>query len=89
MLYSRKGIELLAIAHEFEVEKIVDESTSFQFLGSEQYLKDIPLHGDKRSWYEGNKMLFSPAQIQQFEQQAEVLNETGLGDSIAVTFRKR
>jgi SAM-dependent methyltransferase len=89
MLYSRKGIELLALAHQFEVQKIIDEGTAFQFIGSEQYRMDIPLNGDKRSWFEGNQALFSPLQIHQFEQQATELNKTGQSDSIAVTLRKK
>lgn len=89
MLYSRKGIELLAKAHQFDLQVMIDEGTSFQFIGSEQYKMDIPLHGDKRSWFEGNKTLFTAAQIRQFEEKASELNRTGNSDSIAVTFRKR
>lgn len=89
MLYSRKGIELLAKAHHFELEILIDEGTSFQFIGSEQYQMDIPLHGDKRSWFEGNTKLFTAAQIHQFEEQAKELNKKGYSDSIAITLRKR
>ncbi|QGW29725.1 methyltransferase domain-containing protein [Phnomibacter ginsenosidimutans] len=89
MLYSRKGIELLAKAHQFDLQVMIDEGTSFQFIGSEQYQMDIPLHGDKRSWFEGNTELFTPVQIRQFEEQANELNRTGNSDSIAVTLQKR
>jgi hypothetical protein len=74
--------------HRFEMEKIIDEGTAFQFIGSEQYRMDIPLYGDQRSWFEGNTALFTPAQIRQFEEQAIELNKVGNSDSIAVTFRK-
>lgn len=88
VLYSRKGIELLAGKHGFRLEKMIDEGTAFQFIGSEQYLLDIPLYGDQRSWFEGNASLFSSSQIRDFELRARQLNEAGDGDSIAVTFVK-
>lgn len=88
VLYSRKGIELLAGKHGFRLEKMIDEGTAFQFIGSEQYLQDIPLYGDQRSWFEGNASLFSSSQIRDLELRARQLNEAGDGDSIAVTFVK-
>ena len=88
VLYSRKGIELLAGKHGFRLEKMIDEGTAFQFIGSEQYLLDIPLYGDQRSWFEGNASLFNSSQIKDFELRARQLNESGEGDSIAVTFVK-
>ena len=89
MLYSRKGIELLGLSHGFRLDRILDEGTAFQFIGSEQYQMDIPLHGDERSWFEGNASLFSSAQIRAFELKATQLNEAGESDSIAVTFAKQ
>jgi ubiquinone/menaquinone biosynthesis C-methylase UbiE len=88
-LYSKEGLSTMAQRHQFSVRSIVSESTSFQFLGSEQYLKDIPLHGDKRSWFEGNQELFSPADVAAFEQEASKLNVANDGDSIAVVLVKK
>lgn len=88
-LYSKAGLEALAHQHDFVVETIVSESTTFQFLGSEQYLKGIPMYGDKRSWFEGNAQLFSPAELADFEQKAKQLNAENDGDSIFVLLKKK
>ena len=87
-VYSKEGLTAMAQRHHFLVQSIVSESTSFQFLGSEQYLRDIPLHGDKRSWFEGNQQLFSSEEITSFEQEANRLNAGNYGDQISVILVK-
>ncbi|HMP93227.1 MAG TPA: class I SAM-dependent methyltransferase, partial [Phnomibacter sp.] len=84
---SLKGLQALAAKHGFVVENIRYEGTSLQLIGSEQYRMDIPLYGDKRSWFEGNTQLFTPAQIKAFEKQAKKLNEQNQGDAIAVVLK--
>lgn len=88
VLYSIQGIQDLAAFHGFKMEKLLYEGSSFQFIGSEQYCLGIPMYGDSRSWFEGNKQLFADSQLQEFELRARQLNESGEGDSIAVTFVK-
>jgi 2-polyprenyl-3-methyl-5-hydroxy-6-metoxy-1,4-benzoquinol methylase len=83
-LHSHKSITLLAEQAGFQVKDIVQDSTGFQFAGSEQYLQDIPLFGDPASYLEGNTNTFSAAQWQEFEARAEQLNRDNRGDSIGV-----
>jgi 2-polyprenyl-3-methyl-5-hydroxy-6-metoxy-1,4-benzoquinol methylase len=45
-LPSIEGMHLLSARAGLTLEKVVDDSTEFQFWGSEQYIKDIPLHSE-------------------------------------------
>ncbi len=87
-LFSRKGISILAESCGFELMSIKDEGTAFQFIGSEQYKKGIPMYGDQRSYFEGNGNLFSSEQIANWNEQATDLNKKGDSDSIAVVLKK-
>jgi hypothetical protein len=63
--------------------RVVYDSSEFQFLGSEQYLLDIPL-SDPRSLNSGtSKSLFSPEQIKAFVAESEQLNKQEKGDQAA------
>jgi SAM-dependent methyltransferase len=83
-LHSHKSITLLAERSGFRVKEIIQESDAFQFTGSEQYLRDIPMHGDPASYFEGNTSLFSSGELMNFAARAEQLNQRNLGDSIGV-----
>jgi SAM-dependent methyltransferase len=87
-LHSHKSITLLAAQSGFRVKEIIQESNAFQFTGSEQYLRDIPMHGDPASYFEGNTTLFSTGQLNDFATQAKHLNQRNLGDSIGVILIK-
>jgi hypothetical protein len=41
------------------MENIIDEGTTFQFIGGEQYRMDNRLYGDQRSWFEGNTVVYA------------------------------
>jgi SAM-dependent methyltransferase len=85
-LHSHKSITLLAEQCGFNVVDIIQESTAFQFTGSEAYLRDIPLHGNASS--PANE-LFTAEQLIDFAEKAEQLNLQGKGDSIGVILKKR
>lgn len=79
-LHTIRSIKIMADRVGFKVADIVFDSTAFQFWGSEQYFRDIPLR-DARS-YEVNsrKSIFSKKQIKSFEQKAIELNKNHDGD---------
>lgn len=87
-LYTLDSMRILAEKSGFEISSISFESTSFQFLGSEQYLRNISLKGDLTSYFNGNKSLFSKGDIKRFEHLAKDLNKKRQGDSIAVVLHK-
>lgn len=87
-LHSIKSMELLAKGAGFAIESIMYDSTASQFLGSEQYIKDIPLR-DPKSYKNGLAgSIFTDSDIKKYEAQAEELNRTGDGDCACFFLRK-
>jgi ubiquinone/menaquinone biosynthesis C-methylase UbiE len=87
-LYTIESLKILAEKCGFTISSISFESTSFQFLGSEQYVKNISLKGDDNSYFNGNSSLFNIEEITKFEKLSKQLNKNKNGDSIAVVLNK-
>lgn len=88
-LHSVKSLEILAEEAGLELREISYDSTAFQFWGSIQYEKDIPLN-DKRSYAlnPGNS-IFSKNDIRNFSRKAQELNDKNNGDQAVCIFRKQ
>jgi len=83
-LHTISSMKLLSERVGFNRMDYVFDSRDFQFWGSEQYLKDIPLR-DPRSYAElYDESLFSKQQMKEFAEKAEELNKANDGD--AATF---
>lgn len=86
-LHTNKSMELITSKCNLKIEAIVNDSTEFQFIGSEQYKNGIALN-DWRSYYVAfykkfffnRKHMFSGNDIKKFKKQADVLNKEGTGD---------
>ena len=81
-LHSIKSIERLANAHGFVLEQTHFDSSEFQFIGSERYLRNIPLTK------KGEAELFSKVDIETYRQKAIQLNKDGMGDQAGFVFAK-
>jgi SAM-dependent methyltransferase len=79
-IYSRKGIKILAEKTGFVIDKIICTSSEFQFLGSEQYKKDIPLHAENSYYSNKSKSIFPKKHINMFKKKAEEFNSEDIGD---------
>ena len=79
-LYTERSFRDLAEKAGFAIERVVYDSEIFQFFGSEQYARDIPLN-DPRS-YRGviSESIFTQEQIDEWESMASKLNAAGRGD---------
>jgi len=87
-LHTPKSIKILADKSGFEIIDILYDSDAYQFWGSEQYLKGIPMR-DKRSYYDNHEQsIFSKEQIKQFEINAKELNAKGEGDAACFYLKK-
>jgi 2-polyprenyl-3-methyl-5-hydroxy-6-metoxy-1,4-benzoquinol methylase len=87
-LHSIESMKILAGQAGLDLYKVVYDSTSFQFWGSEQYIKGIPLK-DKRSYSVcAENSIFSKEEISAFEKRAGELNETKQGDQAIFYLRK-
>ena len=82
-LHSVRSMEVLAAQAGFEVEEIIWDSTEFQFWGSEQYLRDIPLMDDVSYAKQPSESIFSAHEIEDFRIKANELNLVGRGDQAA------
>jgi len=82
-LHSVKSMNILAAQAGLEVYKVVYDATSFQFIGSELYLKDMPL---EESYSE--KSLFSKKERRIFDKRTKELNKSKQGDQAIFYLRK-
>ncbi len=85
-VHSEKSMMLLAEKTGFAVDNIIYDSSAFQFWGSEQYARDIPLINS--GGRQGNT-IFTNRQIQAFEHQARELNAKGFGDQACFYLTKK
>lgn len=86
-LPSREGLGLLATRAGLELEEIRDDSTGFQFWGSEQVGQGIPLTG-ARSWSVApERSPFTGEQIAAWEREAAVVNAAARGDQVIAWMR--
>jgi SAM-dependent methyltransferase len=89
VVHSRKSIQLLAEMNGFRVEQVVYDSSAFQFYGSEQYLKGIPLFDPQSYVVNKSTPLFTTEQIKEWELEAEELNKKEEGDQACFYLRKK
>lgn len=82
-LHSVESLACLAEQANLRLYKTIYDSTSFQFWGSEQYQRDIPLYDPRSFAVTPFHSLFSPTEIAHFETQALQLNYEKRGDQAA------
>jgi SAM-dependent methyltransferase len=87
-LPSVESMKLLIDLSGFHLTDIVWNSTEFQFWGSEQYLKDIPLFSSASYVMNKRHSIFSPAQIKEYRKRAKQKNLAGQGDQATFYLRK-
>ena len=88
-IHSGKSMDILCRRHNLKIEKVFFNSTDFQFLGSEQIKKGIPLTADNSYKVNFNKSIFSPEDVKKYRKSAERLNREGRGDQAVFFLRKR
>lgn len=87
-LHTRQSLEMIARQAGLKLDEVRYDSTDFQFWGSEQYQKDIPLTGERSYLVNRKASIFSAAQIRDFRRQSRHLNETMRGDQAIFYLRK-
>jgi SAM-dependent methyltransferase len=80
-LHTIKSIKYLSMRYNFKIKKIIYDSTSFQFWGSEQYEKEIPLISPLSYYSNPKGSIFNKQLIKKFSKQAMELNKNKEGDS--------
>jgi SAM-dependent methyltransferase len=87
-LHSKKSIEYLSSRFNFKIYKIFYDSTAFQFIGSDQYIKHIPLISSKSYYVNPNDSIFTNDIINNYSNKAKELNTNKLGDTACYFLKK-
>jgi SAM-dependent methyltransferase len=88
-LHSHESIAIAAKGADLKVNAIWCDSNEMQFMGSEQYRKDIPLMDPRSVACGGMANLFSGVQRREYRRRAKELNRVLRGDSICVLLGKK
>jgi SAM-dependent methyltransferase len=87
-LFTPRTVEKLAVEEGFSLDEIAYDSTAFQFWGSEQYLRDIPLSDERSYFVNPARSIFTDKQIADYAAHAAELNARGEGDQAVFYLRK-
>ncbi len=79
-LHTRESIQYLAGATGLTVREVLYDSSAFQFWGSEQYRRDIPLSDPRSHAVNPEASSFRPEEIAGYEHRADELNRQDDGD---------
>jgi 2-polyprenyl-3-methyl-5-hydroxy-6-metoxy-1,4-benzoquinol methylase len=86
-LPSREGLGRLAVRAGLTLAEVRDDSAGFQFWGSEQVGRGIPLAGPRSYAVDPAASPFSPEELAAWEQEAVALNAAGRGDQVIANLR--
>lgn len=87
-LHTEESLSILARQAGFEITSVVYDSTGFQFWGSEQYKRDIPLRHERSYAENPHSSLFTKGELRTFNTKAQHLNEERDGDQACFYLRK-
>jgi 2-polyprenyl-3-methyl-5-hydroxy-6-metoxy-1,4-benzoquinol methylase len=88
-IHSHSSIKLLAEAAGMDLQSVSFDTSSFEFYGSEQYKRDIPLTDPQSLWINPASRLFTTEELSAFEGLASLANRNGTGGRAVFVFRKR
>jgi SAM-dependent methyltransferase len=80
-LHTRKSMQILAEEAGFRIDKVIDDSSEIQFIGSEQYKKGIASFAENSYFINPSLSDFSRKDISTFRRKAKKLNLLNEGDS--------
>ncbi len=80
-LHTPASMKVLAEKAGFELKEVVYDSSDYQFIGSEQYSKNITLLAENSYFINPAKSIFNKAQIKEFQKRAVKLNKEQDGDA--------
>lgn len=88
-IYSTRSMDILASKTGFFIKELLHDATAFQFWGSEQYIKGIPLIAENSYDRNKSKSIFSKAQIRDYRARIAALNKSLLGgDAVFFLYKK-
>ncbi len=88
-IHSPESFQRLINKTGLKIKKVIYDSTAFQFWGSIQYEKDIPLRHVTSYAVNPKKSIFTKADIQSFKERADELNRGQKGDQAIFILQKK
>ena len=82
-VHSVESVRRIADRAGMTLQEVVYDSSELQFVGSEQYRRDIPLLSDRSFVVDPSRSIFAGAEIRAFRKRARELNEAKRGDQAA------
>jgi 2-polyprenyl-3-methyl-5-hydroxy-6-metoxy-1,4-benzoquinol methylase len=86
-IHTEKSMHLLCSQAGLKIDRVVYDSTEFQFMGSEQYEKGITLHSDRSYTVNFENSIFSKDDKKKYSREARRLNKEKKGDQAAFVIR--
>lgn len=87
IIYTEEAFRRMTQGEGFDIVDVVYDSTAFQFWGSEQYMRDIPLNDERSHNYPNKGMIFTSDEMTKWEEEAKALNSRSKGDQAAFYLR--
>ncbi|MFZ0442830.1 MAG: class I SAM-dependent methyltransferase, partial [Methanobacterium sp.] len=87
-IHTLKSLIVLINKTDLKIKCLIYDSNAFQFWGSEQYERDIPLMSENSFLINPKKSIFTSDQIKNFSEMAKNLNEKKSGDHIFIVLGK-
>ena len=87
-IYSIESLRRLTVSARLYINEIIYDSNGFQFWGSEQYLKNIPLFSKNSYSVNPDNSIFSSKDIKKFSKIANELNKNGGADQAIFIIKK-
>ena len=87
-LHTVKSFDLVAKNAGFFIDRMIFDSTDFQFWGSEQYQNNISLRDSNSYAHNPKSSIFTKKQIKSYRKMASKLNEEKRGDQACFFLRK-
>jgi 2-polyprenyl-3-methyl-5-hydroxy-6-metoxy-1,4-benzoquinol methylase len=88
-LYTVKSLEHLTEKYGFVIDDIIYDSTAFQFIGSEQYRRNIPFISPNSYFQSSKYHIFRKEEIKSFQRKAVELNKIKKGDSAGFLLKRK
>lgn len=88
-IHSKKSITILAEKANLLLNRIFYNSTEFQFLGSEQYKREIPLNDARSFFVNKDQSIFTKYDIEKFKRKSIEFNELEMGDQAVFYLKKK
>lgn len=82
-IHTLRSFKLLTENSGLTIQEVIFDSTEFQFWGSEQYKRGIPLNSENSYSVNPEKSIFTAKQIKEFKKMAKELNKNKQGDQAA------